>query len=396
MDVWQQQRSVQWPWRSVAVVGLAVLGLGGLMGWRLWQQQLAQEQAAQMALSAPAITTVTALGRLEPEGEVITLSAPTATQESRLDQLLIAAGDVVEAGQVIAVLDSAGPRSAALLQVQEQVAIAQAQLAQVQAGAQTGAIQAQQAEIARLEADLVGQENTQRAAIARLSAEADNARLDYQRYESLHRAGAISVAERDARQLTYTTAQRQRQEAEAALARTQATVQQQITQARANLDRLSEVRPVDVSAAQAQVQAALAGMSRAEADLDQTQVRSPRAGQILEIHTQPGETIGPQGIATLGQTQQMMAVAEIYQNDIAQVQPGQRATLISAALAEPLQGTVERLGLQVGQQRVVDEDPAANLDARVVEAYLRLDATSSQRVAGLTNLQVTVTIETGN
>jgi HlyD family secretion protein len=78
------------------------------------------------------------------------------------------------------------------------------------------------------------------------------------------------------------------------------------------------------------------------------------------------------------------------------VQPGQRAILTSAALAEPLQGTVERLGLQVGQQRVVDEDPAANLDARVVEVYLRLDAASSQRVAGLTNLQVTVTIETGD
>lgn len=394
MDVWQQ-RSVRWPWRSVAVVGLVVLGLGGLMGWRLWRQQLAPEQAAQMALSAPAITTVTALGRLEPEGEVITLSAPTATQESRLDQLRVAVGDVVEAGQVIAVLDSFGPRSAALAQAREQVAIAQAQLAQVQAGAQTGTLQAQQAEIARLEADLVGQENTQRATIARLRAEVENARLDYDRYESLYQSGAIALAERDARQLTYTSAQRQLQEAEAALVRTQATVQQQITQARANLDRLSEVRPVDVNAAQAQVQAAGAGVARAEADLAQTQVTSPRAGQILEIHTQPGETIGPDGIATLGQTQQMMAVAEVYQNDIAKIQPGQRATLTSAALTEPLQGTVERLGLQVGQQRVVDEDPAANLDARVVEVDVRLDAASSQRVAGLTNLQVTVTIETG-
>lgn len=394
MDVWQQ-RSVRWPWRSVAVVGLVVLGLGGLMGWRLWRQQLAQEQAAQMALLAPAITTVTALGRLEPEGEVITLSAPTATQESRLDQLRVAVGDVVEAGQVIAVLDSFGPRSAALAQAREQVAIAQAQLAQVQAGAQTGTLQAQQAEIARLEADLVGQENTQRATIARLRAEVENARLDYDRYESLYQSGAIALAERDARQLTYTSAQRQLQEAEAALVRTQATVQQQITQARANLDRLSEVRPVDVNAAQAQVQAAGAGVARAEADLAQTQVTSPRAGQILEIHTQPGETIGPDGIATLGQTQQMMAVAEVYQNDIAKIQPGQRATLTSAALTEPLQGTVERLGLQVGQQRVVDEDPAANLDARVVEVDVRLDAASSQRVAGLTNLQVTVTIETG-
>ena len=394
MAVWHHQRqATEWPRRSVALIGVAMLGLSGLIGWQLWQRQLTQEQSAQLAPVA-LLTTVTALGRLEPEGTVITLAAPTATQESRLDQLLISEGDFVEAGQVIAVLDSHGPRSAMLLQAQEQVAITQAQLAQVRAGAQTGAIQAQQAEIARLEADLLGQENTQRATIARLRAEVDNARLDYQRYEALHLARAISVAERDTRQLAYTTAQRQLQEAEAALSRTQAIVQQQIRQARANLDRLAEVRPVDVSAAQTQVQAALAGVARAEADLAQTQVKSPRSGQILEIYTQPGETIGPQGIAILGQTQQMIAVAEVYQNDIAKIQPGQRATLTSSALATPLTGTVKRVGLQVGQQRVIDEDPAANLDARVVEVYLQLDAGSSQRVAGLTNLQVTVTIET--
>lgn len=377
--------------------GLAALVAGGssVIGWQIWQQYIAQELATQSASEIHLeITTVTALGRLEPEGERIKLTAPTGSQENRIDQLLVEQGDFIRQGQVVAILDSYAPRSAALQSAREGVAVAQAQFAQVSAGAQAGEIQAQQAEIARLQAELVGGENTQRAAISRLQAELQNARNDWQRYEALYSAGAISAAERDTRQLTHVTAQRQVQEAEATLSRTQAAGQQQLNQARANLDRIAEVRPVDIAAAQAQVQAAMATVAQAEAELEQTYVRAPRSGQVLKIHTRPGETIGSDGIVTLGQTQQMMVIAEVYQNDVASIEAGQSAVITSTALVMPLEGTVERIGLQVGQQQVVDEDPAANVDARVVEVYLRLAPDSSQLVMGLTNLQVTVTIQT--
>ncbi|MEO1300007.1 MAG: efflux RND transporter periplasmic adaptor subunit, partial [Cyanobacteria bacterium J06636_16] len=121
---------------------------------------------------------------------------------------------------------------------------------------------------------------------------------------------------------------------------------------------------------------------------------SPLGGQIIEVHTRPGEIVGDEGIATLGETGQMIAIAEIYENDIAQIQVGQPATITATALPDTLQGTVEQIGLQVEQQQVVDEDPAANLDARVVEVHVRLDPASSEKVAGLTNLQVTVAIQT--
>ncbi|MEM6519955.1 MAG: efflux RND transporter periplasmic adaptor subunit, partial [Cyanobacteria bacterium P01_C01_bin.70] len=120
---------------------------------------------------------------------------------------------------------------------------------------------------------------------------------------------------------------------------------------------------------------------------------SPVAGQVIKIHTRPGETIAPEGIATMGQTEQMMAIAEVYQSDIAEIQVGQSATITSPAIRETLTGTVERIGLQVEPQQVVDEDPAANVDARVVEVHVRLDAASSQQVAGLANLQVTITVQ---
>lgn len=389
-----QAASTQSPRRWLAFVGVAILGLAGT-GWGVWQFRAAQMREAQTdVLVVPEIQTVTALGRLEPAVEMINLTASTATQPSRIEQLLVEEGDRVQAGEMIAILDNRDRLQASLQKAENQVRVAQAKLAQVQAGVKAGELQAQRAEIARLQADRAGSLAAQRAAVDRLQAEVQNARIEYERYESLYQQGAVSASQRDAKRLAYITAQQQVQQAQAELGRIETTSQEQIQQAQATLDRLAEVRPVDVEAAEAEVQSAKAAVVEAQANLEQGEVRSPRAGQIIKIHTYPGEKIADQGIVTLGQTQQMKAIAEVYQSDISQIQVGQPATITSPVIPNSLQGTVERIGLQVEQQQVVDEDPAANIDAKVVEVHIRLDPNSSQNVAGLSNLQVTVTIQT--
>ena len=374
------------------LLGAVVLGVMGVAAWRGLPFPGQREDSVDVAV-LPEITTVTALGRLEPEGEIIQLTAPTSAQESRVQELLVTEGDVLEQGQVIAILDNRDLLQAALQKAEQQVKIAQSQLAQVQAGAQTGDLQAQRAEIARLEADQAGNISTQRATIARLEAEVQNAQIEAERYESLFQQGAISESERDAKQLTYTTAKRQLQEAQAALTRIESAGQEQIIQARARLDSLAEVRPVDVATAEAEVQSAIATVAEAKANLDKTYVRAPLNGQVLKIHTRSGETIDSEGIATLGQTAQMFVVADVYQDDITKIEPGQPVTVTTPVLSTELQGTVQRIGLQVEAQEVINEDPAANIDAKVVEVHIQLDETSRDIVAGLSNLQVTATIE---
>ncbi|XPM52325.2 MAG: hypothetical protein EDM05_000295 (plasmid) [Leptolyngbya sp. IPPAS B-1204] len=49
--------------------------------------------------------------------------------------------------------------------------------------------------------------------------------------------------------------------------------------------------------------------------------------------------------------------------------------------------------MEINKQDVLDTDPAAQFDARVVEVKVRLDPSSSRRVAGLTNLSVQVEID---
>jgi len=119
-------------------------------------------------------------------------------------------------------------------------------------------------------------------------------------------------------------------------------------------------------------------------------VRAPIRGQVIEIHARQGERVGPGGIAEIAQTDHMYAVAEVYETDVARVKPGQHATIRSRALDPSLTGTVDRVGMKIGKLDVLDTDPAARTDARVVEVEIKLD--DSARAAALSNLQVEVAI----
>ena len=372
------------------VAGLVSLGLAG--GWWLVQGSEA-EIVADPEAAVVQIRALNALGYIEPVGEVIRLSVPSSSDSNRIHSLLVQEGDQVQAGQVVAVLDSRDRLQAALEQAQGQLQVAQATLAQVQAGAKEGEIAAQQATIARLDAQIRNEMTAQEATVARLQAQYQNAQADYQRFESLYQEGAISASERDQRFLSVTSAQRSLEEATAHLNRIRTTQDPQLQEARSTLARIEEVRPVDVQVAAAEVAARQAAVRQAQANLALALVHAPINGQVLKLHVRPGEAVGNDGILDLAQTQQMQVVAEVYESDIGRVQQGQRVQVYSEAMGDPLFGEVARIGLLVQRQNVVNADPSVNVDARVVQVWIPLDPESSQRVTGLTNLQVTAQIQ---
>ncbi|HAO13632.1 MAG TPA: HlyD family secretion protein [Planktothrix sp. UBA8407] len=411
------------------LVAVTTLAITGLMGYTFWRYRpTPAEPVALPETVVPEVKTVTALGWLEPQGEIIKLSAPQSNQGSRVDQLLVKEGDLVEVGQAIAILDSRDRLQAALEQAETEVEVAVARLEQVQAGAKQGDIQAQKARfqgnqaelegqiitqkatIATLEAQLRGERSAQKATLDRIQAELNNAETNCQRYNNLYQDGAVSAQDRDSQCLQAETSRKRLQEAQANLnetissraeqireaqanlSRTIATVDLQIAEAEATLTAVSEVRPVDVQLAKSELTKAQASVKQAEANLEQAYVRSPQTGRVIEVNTHAGELISSAGIIELGQTEQMYAVAEIYDSDIPKIHSGQTATITADALPEPLKGTVEEVGLRVKKQSALDIDPTTNIDARVIEVRVKLDETSSQKAASLTNLQVKVTI----
>ena len=377
-------------WIIIATIALCI---GGTTMGLFWRNSISSTQPQLVPVSDSVVRTVTALGRLEPKGEVIQLSAPASSQASRVEQLLVKEGDRVKAGQTVAILDSRARASAAVDEAEAQVRVAQAKLAQIQAGAKRGEIAAQQALIARLDAQHQGDVDAQAATVARLRAQAQNAAVENKRYGSLYQEGAISASERDIKRLTLETEQKSLQEAQAVLRRIQTTSSPQLSEAKANLARIAEVRPTDLQAAEAEINRAKAAVNQAKADLEQAFVKSPQNGSVLGINTHPGELIGDSGIVEIGQTDPMYAVAEVYQSDIRRVRAGQRVRLTSDSLSDELQGTVEWIGAQVQRQNIINTDPSENIDARIVEVHVRLDDASSQKAAKFTNLQVKAVIE---
>lgn len=418
-------------WNTAVVLIVTALVAGVMTTYMVLRKQLvAPSPASTSPASQNFIKAVAAMGYLEPQGEVIKLSAPAFVEGARVDQLLVKEGDRVKVGQVIAILDSRDRLQAALLQAQVQVKIAQARLEQVQAGAKQGDIKAQderferskaelegqiatqKSTIASLQAQLEGEKSAQAATIARIQAQLRNAQNDCTRYQRLYQDGAVSIQERDRICLEQETTAKSLEEAQANLNRIDSTLRDRIKEAQANLNRtvttlqrqikaeqatltsVAEVRPVDVKIAQVELEAAQAAVGKAQADLKLAYVRSPIASQILKIHTWPGELVSDKGIVELGQTAQMYVTAQVYETDINRVQLGQRATVKSDGIVGDLQGTVAEVGLQIGRKDVLGTDPVADADARVVEVKIRLTPESSQKVAGLTNLQVNAVIDT--
>ncbi|MEH2072978.1 MAG: ABC exporter membrane fusion protein [Nostoc sp.] len=379
---------------SVAIGIIASLFVGGISFYivKRWQNYVNSETQAP-ATQLPQLKTVTALGRIEPQGKVIKLSAAVSAEGSRVEELLVKEGDRVKAGQVIAILNSRDRLQAELKEAQEQVKVAQANLNRTQAGAKRGEIAAQKAAIARTEAERQGNINAQAATIERFQAQLRNAQAEDERYQQLYQQGAISASQRDSKRLNLETAQKSLQEAQAQLNRTQSTSQQQVKEATATLEEIAEVRGVDVEVAQAEINRAVAAMNLAKVNLKQAQVRSPQNGQVFEIHTHPGELVSNDGIADIGQTNQMYVIAEVYESDIGKVHSGQQVRILGDYLPIELQGIVDRKGLQVRRQNVINTDPVSNIDNRVVEVHIRLDETSSRKAATLTNMQVKAVIE---
>lgn len=458
----------RWVAVGAAAAGLLLLP-AGLYHAGMFAQPAANQSTQPVAPKPEVPTSVTSLGRLEPLGEVINISAPsTQTGKGTISQLLVKEGDRVNQGQVIAVLDNRQRLEAALARATEDVKVSQNNLAKVRAGAKQGEISAQKAEIDRLKsqlkgnrdtyfatkarlegqlkwepaaqagkiealnAQLAGEKPTQAATIRRLQSQLKNTEVDYKRFQQLYAAQAIEATRVDAKRLEVdtirqqiaetqskynqtvatlnqqiienkatqnqliSTAQQQIAEAKANYDTSVATTTQQIAAAQATLSKISEVRPVDVAGAQAELSRAQATARQSQAELTEAYVRAPIAGEILKVHARAGESPGDKGIVEMGQTSQMVAVAEVYESDVRTLRVGQSASISSesGAFTQKLKGTVSAIGLQIGKKDVLSTDPAADSDSRVVEVKIAIDPTDSNAVKGLTNSKIAVTINT--
>ena len=125
-------------------------------------------------------------------------------------------------------------------------------------------------------------------------------------------------------------------------------------------------------------------------DLEQTQLKSPIDGIVLQILVREGEKPNSSGVLNVGANQLMEALIEVYESDIERVEIGQDVDLISenGGFNGSLRGQVSLISPQVRQRRVLSTDPTGDADSRVVEVRVKLDNSSAKKVSHLTGMKV--------
>ena len=304
-------------------------------------------------------TDVVGLARLMPRGDVSIVAPPYGAGDARIAEILVSTGDRVEKGSVVARLDNEGQLQSSVLMAEANVAVRQAALLQTRAA-------------------VLNSEDEARAGLEQAQTAAAEATADHLRAQELFQRGVTTQAALDA----------------SVAANRQATLS--VRKAQATLARFTgegvDMQP-DVVVAARNLDAADADLARARNDLARAAVLAPISGVVLDVLAHAGERPPAVGIMQMGDTDQMMAEVEVYQDRIGVVVVGQPVELVAVAIGQTLQGRVQSIGLMVGRQGLISDDTAANTDARVITVMVDLDARSSTIAARFTNLEVIARID---
>ncbi len=317
------------------------------------------ELPAQMA-ETMLPSDVVGLARVMPRGDVSVVAAPYGASDARLSELLVGVGDRVERGAPVARLDNQAALESAVLLAEANLAVRQATLLQTRSSVQSSRDEAQ-------------------ATLDQARANLREAEANLERTEKLAERGVATGS-------TLDTARAAALDAALTVTRAEAT--------HARFSSVDLDQQIDVVVAASNVAAAEADLARVKLDTQRALVVAPIAGTILDIKARPGQRPPAEGIMEMGDTSQMMAEVEIYQDRIGSVKPGQPVELVAAALGQTLRGTVESIGLTVGRQGLISDDAAANTDARVIRILVALDPASTEVASGYTNLEVIARIDT--
>lgn len=354
---------------------------------RVTPQETTPEPVSDLPPEVPVERNITSLGRIEPQGEVIEVSGPGG---SRISQLLVSEGQQVEEGEILAYLEDYNEKLA-----ERNLAASRLAEARVRFDSSTkfAAAQIQEAEtrIAQIETPQSLEIQAQEARVRQLEAELNTTRKDFERYQFLVEEGAVSRQELDLNASNFYSKEAELENAKAMLAQLTDARSRDLQNAKAQLT--TATAQLAQTQSEIEIQSAVNQLALAEASLERSIIRAPRPGKVLDIATYAGETIDEDGILQLGNTNQMYVVAEVYESDISEVELGQRAAIADSSLPRTLYGTVETISSQINKNDILDNDPAADIDSRVVEVKIRLDEEDSSLVTGSINLQVDVEIE---
>ena len=345
---------------------------------------------APVATAVPPEPSVrSASGTVVASGEVVPAQEADVsfTVSGRVQAVAVVEGDEVQAGQVLATLETdlleanvaqaeatleaaqaqlalvkAGPRPAEITAAEAQVEAAQAVLAQAAAqrdqpdvGATEAEVTAAQAQVAAAMADQVAAEEMHDQTMTCVNVTLPSG-------EKKKICPALGPIEEQARYGLHAAAEAQnaaQAQLDALLAGADAEVRAaqagvwaagaQRNIAQAQLDMMQAgVTAEEIAAAQAAVAQAEAALDAARAALDQATLRAPFAGTVTALEADAGEAAMPgQVMLTVADLSHLqVGTTDLSERDVARVIAGQRATMYVEPLGVEVGGRVVRVASQ--------------------------------------------------
>ncbi|HYO23412.1 MAG TPA: hypothetical protein VEQ85_00525 [Lacipirellulaceae bacterium] len=357
---------------------------------------------------------IVALGRLEPAGGVLEISALPGDVLKRYGEG-VQEGSTVAPGAELAIVGSYDLRSTQLDAINAKLELGRQQREQELALAKANY---QQALAAKAEVDAKLEEiNAQGEALASLAEAAQLGMDDYRELARLQQSDPELVnsrqlqrrgnqAEQAARE--YEVRRRTHEAAKRAAIAAVSAAAENAHVAELNLRLSTEIDRNRVTEFEKKV---------AEETLEQSVLRAPPAEgdqpiryTVLKTFMKPGEIVSQLPVVQIGDLSSMVCIAEVYEADVKEIEVGQKATIrspaFSAAFADGdangngaggLHGKVVRVGSVVSSAGLIQRNPLAPSDRSIVEVLIAItgdDAASTAKAtaeaAGHIGLQVTV------
>jgi HlyD family secretion protein len=341
--------------RGIWKFGLGLALIGGAVAAYLALFPITGQPKADIPVIAAAPARVTALGEVLPVTNLVTVAAPTGQDAGRIAEIKIAEAQTVTAGETLAVLDTEPLLRAELAQATANEAVKRAALA------------SRTADLSATEAQLAAQVDQLKVALEKAQSDLD--RRTTLRDSGLYQDTALIDLRLDVQSATFN-----------------------LRNTEIQLDRNRARSPdgvrLDEASARAELDAATAARQNAEARYAKALVKAPISGRVIALFGRVGEQIDSDGFAQIGDTTQMMVRAEVYESDITGIFLDQKVEVTSRAIGAVLTGKVDRMGVRISEQSILSTDPAAIVDARVIEVWILLDETSSVATQDLSGLQV--------
>lgn len=297
-----------------------------------------------MALATPQPRFIGAEGKIVPADGFIRLAAPWGGSPV-VSELHVERGSKIKSGEVLAVFSDRGLRQQELDLAEAEVVAAEAAIRQIEVSVarQRSELEAEMEKLAGLNSDLawVLEEH------------------------SPPRRERIEV-EMEQRSIGH-----QRQRLRSLIAASESTLQS------------------DLAAANARVEVARQQVVVAQARLAATELKSPLDGTVLQVLARPGESAG-EGLVLIVPNTPPRVVAEVFVSELPVLKPGLSVSITGDGIGGTWRGTVAEISPRVGRNILIEADPLATVDRRVVEVWIDLEDPEPARV--LLGAQVRVRI----